>query len=110
MLKDSHNLFTNQSISNSTVYSQIVDVGDYHGFAIQAIWTGASANGSLIVETSVDKINFEPEPDSQVTILGAGHTMINLEKRYYRYFRMAVTSLDANPISMYAISISKGAR
>lgn len=110
MQKDSHVLFDGlTTITNTTSYSQVVNIADYYGYSIHAIWTGASTTGSVELEASIDGNHWEAETDSLTTIAGPGSVMVNLKTRFYRYFRFKVISTNSYPITMYAVSFSKGA-
>lgn len=108
-MRDYDKIIMNTTVTNETKYSDGFPVEDMNGYAIQAAWVGALANGQIKIEASIDNNTFFELPDSAVTISGTGDQMWNVTGVFYKWMRMAVVSSDANPIAVGVRIYAKGA-
>jgi len=76
----------------TTKYSEVVDISNYDGYAVTAIWTAAGATGSIELQASTDNINYISITGTSQSIAGSGSWLWNVYNPFYRYFRVAVAS------------------
>lgn len=108
-MRDYDKIIMNTTVTNETKYSDGFPVEDMNGYALQAAWAGALANGQIKIEASIDNFTFFELPDSAVTISGPGDQMWNVTGVFYKWVRMCVISTDVNTITMVVRIYAKGA-
>jgi hypothetical protein len=87
MRVDGSQFWLNKSLAADAT-SATLDVTQMLGYAVQLVWTGATADGTFTLEASVDGANWELIPGSTVIASGPGSTIYNVTISYYRYVRV----------------------
>ena len=96
-------------MSLATITSTVMNLEHMLGFAVQAIWTGAGASGTIKLQASIDGITFSDIPNSAQTILGAGSFIWNMENgKFYKYFQVVYTKTGGSTGTLNVLSNVKG--
>lgn len=96
------------TVNNETETGETVSIEHLCLYNIHAVWTGASANGTIKLQASNDALTWADEDGSEVTISGPGNQMWNFDGSSAKYVRLSVTSADTNDIVVTAIMHAKG--
>lgn len=68
----------------ANISSEVVDIAEFPGYCVHAIWSAGSPVGSIVVSGSNDGSDFVTV--STVSAGGAaGQLLLNVEKAHYRY-------------------------
>jgi hypothetical protein len=104
----SDDIFSGQTVSNTTVNSEPVLLEHMMGYAIWATWSGTTIAGTIKLQATVDLENWEDVANSSVTITGADTNLWNITEAFYQAVRVVVTADDANTITVTAKIYAKG--
>lgn len=77
-------LFEN-TLMESNLQSEILDIAELPGFAMHASWTGTPGGTLVVSGSNTNNINDFVPIDSQATASSAGAHLLNVEKAHYRY-------------------------
>lgn len=85
------NLGGAQTITNADVYSPTIGLDQAYGYAIQAIWTGASLAGSVKLQSTVDGSTWSDVSGSSQSVSGPGSNIWNVQSAFYTSVRAYFT-------------------
>lgn len=78
--------------ANASFNSDIFDIQDMAGYAIQAKWSNqVGLAGSIKLQASNDGSNWEDVASSSQTFAGNGQFLWNVTTAFYRYVRVVAT-------------------
>lgn len=101
------------AVSNTTEYSQAIDMRSMLVAAIELVYTGSSLAGSAKLQYSMDGTTYRDLPNSGQTAVhtlvaaGSNH-MWELVNVGFPYLRLAVTTTDADTATCTARTFAKG--
>ena len=91
-------VITNGSMASTSINSTAFDLDQFIGYSCQAVWTGASAAGTLKLQISDDLVtdcsaisNWIDYTNSSYTVSGAGSYLWNASQANYRCVRAVYT-------------------
>ena len=87
----------NAAVMDASFDSQIYDIQDMGGLSIHGIWGLQSGlAGSIKVQISNDKTNWEDLPSSSFTFAGNGSKLWTIADNFYRYVKVVCTISAGN--------------
>lgn len=78
------------------------------GYAVQAVWTGAGAAGTLKLQTSNDNITYDDLTGSSTVVAGAGSYVWNVWTCNYNYVKCVFTHSGGSAGEIYVTVNYKG--
>lgn len=103
-----NNLFTDRTLANETINSDAIPLDHIYGFSVYASWSGTAISGSILLQASIDEMNWRDIDSTSQTISADGSYLWNISDAFYKYFRIQVTSSNANTITVDASFYAKG--
>jgi hypothetical protein len=99
----------NDTVNNETVNGESVSLEHLPIYSVHAVWTGASANGTAVLQVSNDQVTWADYDGSETTISGPGNQFWDHLQTGAKYIRLSITSADTNNIVVTANIHAKGA-
>lgn len=100
-------LFTGQTVANTTLDSDKIDITNFNGCGIQADLTGAGSTGTIKVQASNNGTTWGDVSGATAVIAGAGTHFFNIGSMYHSFLRLRVISTNVNTITCNALAIAK---
>lgn len=101
-------IFDEEIVTNETKVSEAFEVEHIYGFSIQLVYSGAGISGSFKLQASNDGENWDDVTNSEQVISGPDSFTTNVDAFHSKYFRVSVTSDNANPMTMNGRHNQKG--
>lgn len=95
-------------VNNDTDTSESVPLNYTWGFAVQAIWTGASTTGTVKLQASVNGEDWEDVAGASEAVAGPGSAIWNVVDVFYAHMRVSIEETATEDLTVNAWFSSKG--
>lgn len=99
---------TTNTVTNTTLNGESMDVTSYLGFSIQVACTGTTIAGSGKLQASLDGVSWTDIGSTSQTISGDTVLFWNIPEIFISQVRPVVTSSNANTITLVGYGVAKG--
>lgn len=99
--------FDGQTVANTTIFSEKLDITNFSGASFHAVLTGAGIAGTIKIQASNDGANWVDVSGASSVIAGPSSHLFNISLMYHAFLRCAVISTNANVATCNGIAIGK---
>lgn len=98
----------NDTVNNSTLLSEVVDLDFVWGMAVSVTWSGAGTAGTIKLQGSIDGITWFDLPSLTTAVAGPGSVLWNVADVFYNKVRVHVLETNAADLQVEAWINAKG--
>lgn len=100
-------IFSGQTVANTTINSEAIDITNYIGAGFQVDLTGAGIAGTVKVQASNNGINWVDVAGASQAIAGPNSYFFNVSLMFHALLRVQVISTNANVATCNGTAIGK---